>query len=67
MAAISPRRPERPTAVIAATDFNLSEFAADKAGSLAPFGEDVEFPLPVEQIWYQHPKPQNRPRLAEGR
>jgi hypothetical protein len=32
----------------------VSELAADRQGSLSPFGE-VEFPLPPEQLPYQHP------------
>ncbi|MCZ4553557.1 MULTISPECIES: hypothetical protein [Mycobacteriales] len=33
----------------------VSEFAANVSGSLSPFG-DVEFPLPVEDLPYIHPK-----------
>ncbi len=43
---------------------HLSEFAADVAGSLSPFGQDVEFPLPADRLGYRHPRPENRPRLA---
>ena len=42
----------------------VSEFAANVAGSLSPFGEDVEFPLPSDRLGYQHPRPVNRPNLA---
>ncbi len=42
----------------------VSEFASNVAGSLSPFGEDVEFPLPAERLGYRHPRPINRPALA---
>jgi hypothetical protein len=45
----------------------LTEFTAEPAGSLSPFGEDHSFPLPVERIRYAHPtdKP-NRAGLMAG-
>ncbi|HEY3736622.1 MAG TPA: hypothetical protein VGL26_04195 [Jatrophihabitans sp.] len=48
-------------------DFHVNELAADKAGSLSPFGQDIEFPLPLSKITYKHPRPEDRPRLANGR
>lgn len=33
----------------------VSEFAADLAGALSPFG-DVEFPLPADEVHYINPK-----------
>ena len=33
----------------------LTEFTAEPAGPLSPFGEDHSFPLPVERIRYAHP------------
>jgi succinate dehydrogenase / fumarate reductase iron-sulfur subunit len=42
----------------------VSEFAAEVQGGLSPFGEDVQFPLPPEEISYRHPGPADRPRLA---
>jgi succinate dehydrogenase / fumarate reductase iron-sulfur subunit len=42
----------------------ISEFAAINAGSMSPFGDDVEFPLPVSHLSYRHPGPADRPRLA---
>lgn len=48
-------------------DFHVNELAADQAGSLSPFGTDVEFPLPVDRITYTHPGPAERPQLADGR
>ena len=48
MANTEPRLPEQyvsaPAHIVA--DFHLSEFTADMAGSLSPFGQDVQFPLP---------------------
>lgn len=32
----------------------VSELVADRQGSLSPFGE-LTFPLPAEQLGYQHP------------
>ena len=32
----------------------VSEIAADKQGALSPFGE-LTFPLPPEDLGYQHP------------
>ena len=69
MAAITPRLPERSRAAASmhVGDFHVSELASDMAGSLSPYGQDVEFPLPLDKIRYQHPGPENRPHLAEGR
>jgi hypothetical protein len=68
MASITPRRTEqfRP-AVLTAADFHVDELAADQAGSLSPFGPDMQFPLPIEHIRYTHPGPADRPYLADGR
>jgi succinate dehydrogenase iron-sulfur subunit len=41
----------------------VSEFAAEVQGGLSPFGEDVEFPLPAEEIAYRHPGADDRPHL----
>jgi hypothetical protein len=66
MAGTSPRLPEqyyhRETELI---DFHVNELASDQAGSLSPFGMDVEFPLPLTKIRYTHPGPEARPRLAD--
>ena len=45
----------------------VSEFTSESAGPLSPFGEDHDFPLPVEFIRYAHPtdKP-NRAGLMAG-
>ena len=41
----------------------VSEFAAEVQGGLSPFGEDVTFPLPADQIHYTHPRAEDRPHL----
>jgi hypothetical protein len=45
----------------------LTEFTAEPAGPLSPFGEDHSFPLPIDRIQYAHPtdKP-NRAGLMAG-
>lgn len=69
MASTAPRVPEqyRAKTTVQPGDFHVSEFAADMAGSLSPYGPDVEFPLPVERLRYTHPGPESRPHLADGR
>jgi hypothetical protein len=42
----------------------VSEFAAEVQGGLSPFGEDVEFPLPLDKVAYRHPAPEDRPHHA---
>jgi hypothetical protein len=42
----------------------VNELLSDKAGSQSPFGDDLTFPLPVEELNYRHPGPDNRPFLA---
>ncbi|BBH64697.1 hypothetical protein ACTI_13820 [Actinoplanes sp. OR16] len=34
---------------------DIAELAAPLQGGLSPFGEDIEFPLPPEQVTYHHP------------
>jgi succinate dehydrogenase / fumarate reductase, iron-sulfur subunit len=59
-------RPASPATAVPAESFHdhVSEFAANVAGSLSPFGDDVEFPLPPSHLSYEHPGPENRPALA---
>jgi hypothetical protein len=68
MAGTSPRPPEQyfhqETVVV---DFHVNELAADQPGGLSPFGPELEFPLPLDKIRYQHPGPEDRPLLADGR
>lgn len=68
MASTEPRLPEQfRTAHEQPEDFHISELAADMAGSLSPYGQDVDFPLPLDKIRYVHPGPADRPHLADGR
>jgi hypothetical protein len=68
MASTAPRAPEpfRP-GVLTADDFHVDELAADQAGSMSPFGPELELPLPIDRIRYTHPAPTDRPNLADGR
>jgi hypothetical protein len=65
MAGAMPRVPEpyQGGRALVADDFHVSEFAADFAGAMSPFGP-VEFPLPVERLSYRHPSPADRPNRA---
>ncbi|MEU4618896.1 succinate dehydrogenase/fumarate reductase iron-sulfur subunit [Actinoplanes sp. NPDC023801] len=36
---------------------DVAELLAPQQGGMSPFGEDVSFPLPPEQVTYQHPDP----------
>ena len=68
MAGSTPRLPEQfrnPTDQ-GSDDFLVSELASDSAGSHSPFG-DLDFPLPYDRLPYQHPRPEERPHLADGR
>jgi hypothetical protein len=68
MASSTPRTTEQFRAPdLTVGDFHVNELAADKAGALSPFGPEVEFPLPLDQIRYTHPSPADRPHLADGR
>ncbi|GGN17222.1 succinate dehydrogenase / fumarate reductase iron-sulfur subunit [Actinoplanes campanulatus] len=40
---------------------DIAELVAPQQGGLSPFGEDLEFPLPPEQIAYHHPDPDKTP------
>ena len=33
----------------------ISEFAADRAGAMSPFGDDLHLPLAVARLTYTHP------------
>lgn len=66
MAGTAPRLPEQFRNDSHRVDFTVSELVSDAAGAHSPFG-DTEFPLPAEQLFYQHPKPDERPHLANGR
>jgi len=49
--------------VVHETDMLVSELASDRQGALAPYGEDLQLPLPVERLGYQHPTEADRPHL----
>jgi succinate dehydrogenase / fumarate reductase iron-sulfur subunit len=36
---------------------NVSELLLDRSGAASPFGDDLQFPLPPEELSYQHPSP----------
>lgn len=36
-------------------DHAVTELSSTRSGGLSPYGEDMEFPLPVEQLPYVHP------------
>jgi hypothetical protein len=36
-------------------DHAVTELSSARSGGLSPFGEDTEFPLPVEDLPYAHP------------
>lgn len=46
------------------SEFGVSEFAAGSQGANSPFGEVLELPRPVNEIRYDHPGPEERPRLT---
>lgn len=65
MAGTSPRLPEQYYHQESApVDFHVNELAADHAGGMSPFGDDLEFPLPIEKLRYTHPGPDDMPHLA---
>ena len=68
MAGSTPRLPEefRNFTNPADDDFLVSELASDAAGSHSPYG-NLEFPLPYDRLLYRHPRPEERPNLADGR
>lgn len=39
----------------------VSEFTAVSTGAHSPFGDDVVFPLPVDELRYAHPTSADRP------
>lgn len=66
MAGTVPRRPEQFRTEQLPLDFTVSELVSDAAGAHSPYG-DVDFPLPVEKLFYKHPTRDERPHLADGR
>ena len=66
MAGTAPRRPEQFRIDPLPIDFTVSELVSDAAGAHSPYG-DTEFPLPISKLLYKHPRPDERPHLADGR
>ena len=66
MAGTTPRLPEQFRAEQHDNDFQVSELVSEAAGAHSPFG-DIEYPVPARTLTYHHPRPQDRPHLAEGR
>jgi hypothetical protein len=65
MASTAPRLPEQfrtRDEERYASDFTVSELASDAAGAHSPFG-DIELPMPLSELDYVHPKPENRPHV----
>jgi hypothetical protein len=58
--------PELYTGVIEPEEFHVSELLSENSGSMSPFGDDLEFPIPVDKLSYIHPGPAERPHLAGG-
>ncbi len=66
MAATSPRLPEQfRSGEGNENNFTVSELVSEASGAHSPFGE-TEFPMPVSQLFYVHPRREDRPRLAGG-
>ena len=59
MSAEPVREPQRPrgsrTRPIKPGRLPISEATSDRAGAGSPFGDDITFPLPPEQLAYEHP------------
>ena len=66
MPGATPRLPDlyQPIQMAPGLDFHVSELAADVAGAMSPFGQDVEFPLPLERLNYRHPTRDELPHRA---
>jgi succinate dehydrogenase / fumarate reductase iron-sulfur subunit len=51
-----PRRPRRSrTQTVKPGRLAVTEATSDRAGAGSPFGDDITFPLPPEQLSYEHP------------
>lgn len=44
-------------------NIGISEFATEVSGALSPFGS-LQLPIPLDLLTYQHPGPEDRPRLV---
>jgi hypothetical protein len=54
MAGRAPKNAEQ-TWPAAYPDLAVSEFTAEHTGAQSPFGDDLIFPLPIEDLRYAHP------------
>lgn len=45
---------------------SVSEFTSEIQGAVSPFGEGLEFPLPLDGLGYRHPGPEDRPNLPSA-
>lgn len=66
MAGTTPRLPEQFRGARSDDDFQVSELVSDANGAHSPFG-DLDLPLPIDKLRYQHPSRADRPNLADGR
>ena len=67
MAEIAPRTPEQfRSRDDEHNDFTVSELMSEASGAHSPFG-DVEYPVPADALFYEHPSAADRPNLADGR
>lgn len=63
----TPRLPEQFRDQPDDDEFHVSELISESAGAHSPFG-NIEYPIPADQLaFYQHPRPEDRPHLADGR
>jgi hypothetical protein len=60
MAGRAPKNPEESWPA-AYPELAVSEFTAEHTGAQSPFGDDLIFPLPVEDLRYAHPTPEDQP------
>jgi hypothetical protein len=49
------RLPKSRSKVVKPGRLPVSESTADRAGASSPFGDDIAFPLPLDQLDYEHP------------
>jgi succinate dehydrogenase / fumarate reductase iron-sulfur subunit len=49
------KQPDRKAVILKEGYLPVNELLFDRAGAPSPFGEDLEFPLPVESLSYSHP------------
>jgi hypothetical protein len=52
---------------VAEGEHAVSELVAEHVGSQSPFGDEQQFPLPIERLTYVHPTAAERPNHAPRR